>query len=115
MVEMEFRDVAEEDSRPSTAVRAPSSGSLTCLSTTSGDAPGNAVITVICGNSSDGMSSCFRDPMEITPKTAMNTVIRAMSARLERENLAKRSMSLPSEGLNYRISAKHPGKPGSGT
>ena len=76
------------DSSPSTAFSAASRGSLTCLSTTAGDAPGMAETTVICGNSILGMSSCLREPSVITPNTIAKTVIRAISARFPRDILA---------------------------
>ncbi len=88
-----LREVEDVDSRPSTPFRAVSSGPLTCLSTTSGEAPGMAVSTVICGNSIDGMSSCFSDVMVSTPKTEAKTVISAIRARFASERCASRNIA----------------------
>ena len=91
--ETPFRDVDDVDSSPSTLFSAVSSGALICLSTTSGDAPGIEVMTVICGNSMDGMSSCFSEDIVITPNTDANTVISAIRARLARDSFASRNIS----------------------
>ena len=91
--ETPLREVDDVDSRPSTPFSAVSSGPLTCLSTTSGDAPGIEVMTVICGNSMDGMSSCFSEDIVITPKTDAKTVISAISARFASESFASRNIS----------------------
>ncbi len=93
------REVAEEDSRPSTACIAVSSGRATCSSTTSGLAPGWEAITAICGNSREGINSCFREPIEIKPKMAENTVISAIKARFFKDRLAKRCMRMRSYAL----------------
>ena len=88
-------EVDEEDSSPSTACSAPSSGWATCLSMTSGEAPGWEATTEIRGNSSEGMSSCLSCPIVITPKTATNTVINAIRARLPSESTASRCICHP--------------------
>ena len=87
--ETPLRDVDDVDSRPSTPFSAVSSGALTCLSTTSGEAPGIEVITVICGNSMEGMSSCFSEDIVITPNTDAKTVISAISARFAEGQLGQ--------------------------
>jgi hypothetical protein len=91
--ETPLREVDDVDSKPSTPFSAVSSGRLTCLSTTSGDAPGIDVITVIRGNSIEGMSSCFSEDMVITPNTEAKMVISAMSARFPRDRWASRNIA----------------------
>ena len=49
--------------------------------------------TVTRGNSSEGISSCFNEPMVITPKTATKTVIKAISARFARDSVASLCMA----------------------
>lgn len=97
--ETPVRDVDDVDSRPSTPFSAFSSGSLTCLSTTSGDAPGIADSTVICGNSMEGISSCFSEDMVITPNTDANTVMRAISALFASESCASRNIAWSPDGV----------------
>src|SRR5690349_11578603 len=110
--ETPFRDVDVVDSRPSTLFSAASSGRLSCLSTTSGDAPGIAVITEICGNSIEGMSSCLRDDMVITPNTAAKTVISAISALFASESFARRNIALSPGiyGLSLVVNRPQPGR-----
>ncbi len=58
-----------------------------------------AVRTVICGNSMEGMSSCFSDDMVITPNTEAKTVISAISARFASESCASRNIAWSPVGL----------------
>ena len=44
---------------------------------------------MICGNSMDGMSSCFSEDMVITPNTDAKTVISAIRARLAERQLCE--------------------------
>jgi len=60
IMETEPEELATTCSTSGTAVIAWDSGALICSSTTSGLAPGSVVITVVCGSSIDGMSSCLR-------------------------------------------------------
>ena len=93
-----LREVDDVDSRPSTPLSAVSSGALICLSTTSGEAPGIEVMTVICGNSMDGMSSCLSEDIVITPNTDAKTVISAIRARFASDSFASRNISWSPDG-----------------
>ncbi|MCY1224578.1 hypothetical protein D9M72_367410 [compost metagenome] len=97
--ETPVREVDDVDSSPSTPFSAVSRGPLTCLSTTSGEAPGMAEMTVICGNSMEGMSSCLSEDMVITPNTDAKTVISAIRALFASDSFASRYISLSPGGL----------------
>src|SRR5512141_2627494 len=55
-------------------------------------------MTVICGNSMDGMSSCFSEDIVITPKTDAKIVTSAIRARLARDSFASRNISWSPDG-----------------
>jgi hypothetical protein len=81
-------------STSSTPVTACSMGLLICFCTCSEEAPGEVVITWICGSETEGISSWRMVVIAKIPmiETAMQT--RAMNGRLFRLSLARRFMSL---------------------
>ncbi len=90
-IDMLDDDVATTCSTLSRSAIAREIGTLTCSSITSGLAPGTAVTTVVCGNESDGISSCLSCVIENTPKPAIRIVMSATNVRLARLKRASRN------------------------
>ena len=106
-IEILLCEVEVEFIKPSIWRTASSITRLTWLSTTSGEAPGYAVTMAACGTSNEGMSSCFKDPSEMNPNTAVMIVISATTDRLATLSLARRN-TRTSFRDTYRLAAsKH--------
>ncbi len=69
---------------PGTASSACSTGSVTVLAISSGARPCDCAMTNAMGTCIEGISSCFSDPIETTPITAIARVVRPTMSRFLR-------------------------------
>jgi hypothetical protein len=80
-------------STPSTPPIAPSTGWLTCSSTTSGPAPGTGVETSMTGNSTSGRSSWLSRVVAKTPLPMSRSVARNTTLLFLKHQLTMRPMT----------------------